>query len=127
MKSKRVMYVLLEIFCITVKSFKIWTKWYLLRVTTIVHCLIGSFQINFFYDESEELGNITVAKCILNGKSPILFFFNSVFQSRIRIRNHLVSRIRILPFFTPNYETYSKNVVKSEQIHHDYKHITWKI
>jgi hypothetical protein len=26
------------------------------------------FQINFFYDESEELGNITVAKCILNGK-----------------------------------------------------------
>ena len=39
--------------------------------------LLGSeefflFQINFFYDESEELGNITVAKCILNGKLNLL-------------------------------------------------------
>jgi len=50
----------------------------------------------------------------------------AVFESgSARIRNYLVSmirlQIRVLPFFTPNYKIYSKHVIKSEQIRHDYK------
>ncbi len=51
------------------------------------------FQINFFYDESEELGNITVAKCILNGKLNLLCAMNG------RARKCVHSPIRKSIFF----------------------------